>query len=73
MHIDNRFLIAFVFLLLGLLLITGRKGFSDRLLELYRRIGIDAPAEQYSRQFGFVGTLLILFGFLLATGLIDIL
>ncbi len=73
MHIDNRFLIAMAFLFLGLLFIFGRKRFSERLIDLYRRIDIEAPAEQYSRQFGFVGGLLILLGFLLATGLIDIL
>jgi hypothetical protein len=63
-------LLALGLLLLGFLLIGTRNAASRKLAALYRKMGIDVPVEQYAKQFLFVAVLLIIFGFLAATGLV---
>lgn len=54
---------------LGLVMIFTRVKLGRAAASLYRRLGIDVPDELYAKQFMFVGVLLIIFGFLVATGL----
>lgn len=68
---DTRTLIAFGLLILGLLLMGLRHVLSRRLAALYRRVGIDVPEATYIKQFLFVGVLLLILGFLTASGLIS--
>lgn len=68
---ETRTVIAIGLLVLGLLLIGFRHRIGHVLAALYRRVGIDVPEARYMKQFLFVGLLLIILGFLTATGLID--
>lgn len=58
-------------MLMGFLTLRFRYGISERILGFYRRLGIDIPADKYSKQFVLVGIILLILGFLVATDLID--
>lgn len=68
-----RLLLGFLFLILGILMIRLRLRLAPWLTGLYHKLGIDVPEEQYARQFYFIGILMILFGFLIATNFITFL
>jgi hypothetical protein len=70
---ETRTVVAIGLLVLGLLLIGCRHVIGRGLAGLYRRIGIDVPEATYLKQFLFVGVLLIILGFLTASGLIEFL
>ncbi len=70
---ENRILLAIGLFFLGFLLIGGRYTMGPRLAELYRKFGIDVPDDLYMKQFVFVGVLLMVLGFLTASGLIEFL
>lgn len=54
---------------LGMMMVFSRARLGRGAASLYRRLGINVPEELYAKQFMFVGVLVTLFGFLLATGL----
>ncbi|HEC29214.1 MAG TPA: hypothetical protein ENI65_06475 [Gammaproteobacteria bacterium] len=56
-------------LVLGLSLIRLRLVISRHVVSWYRKIGVDIPEEKYAKQFVFIGVLLVILGFLVATGL----
>jgi len=39
---------------------------------LYKRMGIEVPQQLYTRQFVFIGILFMILGFLMGTGLLDL-
>ncbi len=61
--------ISLIIAFLGLAMIFTRVKLARRAASLYRRLGIDVPEELYAKQFVFIGVLLIIFGFLVATDL----
>ena len=63
--------IGFVLIMLGVILIMLRHGISRHMATWYRKVGIDVPEDKYARQFVFVGVMIAVLGFLVATGLIS--
>ncbi|HEC12349.1 MAG TPA: hypothetical protein ENI80_03725 [Acidiferrobacteraceae bacterium] len=61
--------ISLIVACLGLLMVLNRATLGRWASSLYRRLGVDVPNELYAKQFMFVGVLLVVLGFLLATGL----
>jgi hypothetical protein len=57
-----------VFLVLGFLSIKFRHGAAQKTCQWYKKIGVEIPETLYAKQFFFVGILLIIVGFLSATG-----
>ena len=43
----------------------------QRAAILYKKIGVDVPEDLYTKQFAFIGVLLMIVGFLGATGLLS--
>lgn len=62
-------IISFAITCLGVIMVLTRARLGRGAASLYRRLGINVPDELYAKQFMFVGVLVTLFGFLLATGL----
>ncbi len=60
-----------VLIVLGVFLIRFRRGISQHVVTWYRKIGIDIPEDKYAKQFVFVGVILAILGFLVASGLIQ--
>jgi len=56
---------------LGVTLILLRRGISYYMAAGYRKIGIDIPQDKYAKQFVFIGAILVVLGFLAATGLVQ--
>lgn len=56
-----------LFLGIGLLLIGLRRSAGRKAAEIYRKFGVDVAEEQYAKQFGFVGILFIILGFIAVT------
>ncbi|WP_455202161.1 hypothetical protein [Kaarinaea lacus] len=48
-----------------------RAPIGQKAAELYKKIGIEVPDELYTKQFMFIGILLMIVGFLGATGLLS--
>lgn len=64
-------LISFIFIILGVVIIKLRTPIGQKAAEFYRKIGIEVPEELYTKQFMFIGVLLMIVGFLGATGLLS--
>ena len=62
--------ISLLFIVLGIVLIKLRLPIGRRAAILYKKIGIEVPEDLYAKQFVFIGILLMIVGFLGATGLI---
>lgn len=60
---------SFIIACLGLLMILNRVKLGRGASSMYRRLGVDVPEGLYAKQFMFVGVLLLVLGFLLASGL----
>lgn len=60
-----------VIFLLGIVLIRLRHVISRHMAKWYRKIGIDVPEDKYAKQFAFVGLIISVLGFLVATGFIQ--
>ncbi len=60
-----------ILIVVGIALIQLRRLLSQYLLRLYQKIGIEVPKEKYAKQFVLVGVILIVLGFLMASGLIQ--
>ncbi|GMR07035.1 MAG: hypothetical protein BMS9Abin26_0037 [Gammaproteobacteria bacterium] len=58
-------------IVLGVMLIRLRHGISLYVMTWYRKIGIDIPEDKYAKQFVFIGVILMVLGFLAATGLVQ--
>lgn len=59
-----------VLIVLGVILIMLRQRVSQYMVTWYRKVGIDVPEDKYARQFVFVGVMMAVLGFLVASGLI---
>jgi hypothetical protein len=73
MNMPNIIILAFAFIAAGVLLIIYRDGAGRHAARIYRRFGIEVPDHLYAKQFLFIGVLSIVFGFMVATGLISFL
>jgi len=62
-----------LFILLGMVIFLVRAPISRKAAAWYQKIGISVPADRYARQFGFVGILMMVAGFLTLTGMIHLL
>lgn len=58
-------------MVLGALLISVRSAAARRMATLYKRWGVEVPADRYVKQFVFIGIVFIVVGFLVTTGLIE--
>ncbi len=56
---------------LGVILARLRRGISRHVAAWYRKIGVDIPEDTYAKQFVFIGVMLGILGFLVASGLIQ--
>ncbi len=65
--------LGMAFIALGAFLITVRAGAARKMTTLYKKWGVEVPEDRYLKQFVFIGVVLIVVGFLVTTGLIDIL
>ncbi len=63
--------ISLIFIILGVVMIKLRAPIGQKAAELYKKIGIEVPDELYTKQFMFIGILLMIVGFLGATGLLS--
>lgn len=63
--------IYFTFIILGVVLIKFKTPVGTKAANIYKKIGIDVPASLYTKQFVFIGVLLMIVGFLGATGLLN--
>jgi hypothetical protein len=70
MNITTGTFVSLLFIILGVVLIKLRDPIGKKASALYKKIGIEVPEEIYSKQFAFVGVMLMLIGFLGATGLL---
>jgi len=61
----------FLFIVIGVILVKFKAPVSRKAAELYKKIGIEVPHLLYEKQFVFIGVLLMIFGFLGATGLLN--
>jgi hypothetical protein len=64
---------ASAFIAAGVLLIVYRDKAGRQAARAYRKFGIGVPDHLYAKQFFFIGVLSIVFGFMIATGLISFL
>lgn len=64
-------IISLLFIILGVALIKLRAPIGHKASELYKKFGIEVPEDLYTKQFVFVGVLLMIVGFLGATGLLS--
>ena len=56
------------FIVLGIILIWQRRGICRYLVAWYRKIGIEVPEDKYTKQFVFIGMIIVVLGFLAASG-----
>ncbi|GMR16022.1 MAG: hypothetical protein BMS9Abin31_0323 [Gammaproteobacteria bacterium] len=62
---------AIIFIFIGILLVIYRNRIGHSAAAMYKKSGIDVPEALYSKQFLFVGVIMIIFGFLVGTDLIQ--
>jgi hypothetical protein len=60
----------FIFIVLGVVLIKFKAPVSHKAASFYKKFGIEVPELLYEKQFVFIGVLLMIVGFLGATGLL---
>ena len=71
MNVNSVLGAGIVLIVVGVALIQLRRVLSQYLLRLYQKIGVEVPEEKYAQQFVFVGVIVVVLGFLMATGLIQ--
>ena len=59
-----------LFIISGVLLVKFRVPIGQKSAILYQKLGIDIPESTYAKQFAFIGVLMMIVGFLGATGLL---
>ena len=64
-------LVGLIFIILGVVMVKLRTPIGQKAADLYKKIGIEVPEELYIKQFAFIGVLLMIVGFLGATGLLS--
>ena len=64
-------LISLMFIVLGVAVIKLRAPIGHKASAFYKKFGIEVPEDLYAKQFAFVGVLLMVVGFLGATGLLS--
>lgn len=69
MDIASETVTGVVLIVLGVALIRLRRGVSQYMVTWYRKIGVDVPEDKYARQFVFVGVMMMVLGFLVASDL----
>jgi len=72
MNESNPMLISAIAIIAGVLMIFFKEKLGRSATRLYRRIGVEVPQQLYTKQFAFVGILLMILGFLMGTGLLDL-
>ncbi|MGD8566717.1 MAG: hypothetical protein PVJ39_01335 [Gammaproteobacteria bacterium] len=70
MNITTGTLVSLLFIILGVILIKLRNPIGKKAVTWYKKVGIEVPEDIYIKQFVFVGVMLMLIGFLGATGLL---
>jgi hypothetical protein len=73
MNTVNMIIFTSAFIAAGVLLIVYRDEAGRHAAKIYRKFGIGVPDHLYAKQFLFIGILSIVFGFMVATGLISFL
>lgn len=68
---DSASIISLLFIVLGVVVIKLREPIGQKAAILYKKIGVDVPEDLYTKQFAFIGVLLMVVGFLGATGLLS--
>ena len=68
---DSASIVSLLFIILGVVVIKLRVPIGQRAAILYKKIGVDVPEDLYTKQFAFIGVLLMIVGFLGATGLLS--
>ena len=68
---DSASIVSLLFIVLGVVVIKLRVPIGQRAAILYKKIGVDVPEDLYTKQFAFIGVLLMIVGFLGATGLLS--
>ena len=71
MDITSELASGFILIVFGIVLIQLRRGISRYMVALYKKMGVDVPEDKYAKQFVFVGIILVVLGFLAATGLLQ--
>jgi len=71
MNESNPLVIGAIAIIAGILVILFKEKLGRGATRLYKRMGIEVPQQLYAKQFGFIGILLMLLGFLIGTGLLD--
>lgn len=59
-----------IFIIVGVALIKFRSPIGQKAATIYQKLGIDIPEPLYEKQFAFIGVLMMIVGFLGATGLL---
>lgn len=59
-----------IFIIIGVLFIKFRSPIGQKAAVIYQKLGIEIPEELYEKQFAFIGVLMMIVGFLGATGLL---
>lgn len=59
-----------LFIILGVVCIKFRAPIGHKAAVIYQKLGIDISEELYQKQFAFIGVLMMIVGFLGATGLL---
>ncbi|MGD8571722.1 MAG: hypothetical protein PVG89_17435 [Gammaproteobacteria bacterium] len=70
MTLSGATLISLLFIILGVALVKMRKSVGEKAAIWYKKLGIEVPEELYTKQFAFIGVMLMIVGFLGATGLL---
>lgn len=62
-----------IFILIGLTFIKKKTQIGRKAATIYKKFGMDVPEDLYSKQFFFIGGLLVIVGFLAVSGLLQFL
>jgi len=73
MNEANPLVLSAITIIAGVLAILFKEKLGRGATRLYKRMGIEVPQQLYAKQFAFIGVLLMILGFLMGTGLLDLL
>jgi len=63
-------LFGLLFIIVGVVLVKFRSPIGQKAALIYQKVGIEIPEHLYEKQFAFIGVLMMIVGFLGATGLL---
>ncbi len=72
MNESNPLVLSAIAIITGVLMILFKEKLGRGATHLYKRMGVEVPQQLYTKQFVFIGILFMLLGFLLGTGLLDL-